>query len=46
MVDDLIIFTLAVITLRTFGMTKDKVRIMKLISGVIMLILAVWFVFG
>jgi hypothetical protein len=44
MIDDITLFAIAVIALRTIGMDQKRVRIMKLISGIIMLVLAVWFV--
>jgi len=44
MIDDFLLFTIAVTTLHCVEMTKKRVRIMKLISGVLMILLAIWFV--
>ena len=46
MIDDFLLFVAAVITLRCFEMNKKGVRIMKLISGILMVALAVWFLVG
>jgi hypothetical protein len=44
MVDDFLLFCIAVITLKSMEMTKKRVRVMKLISGILMILLAIWFV--
>lgn len=44
MVDDFLLFCIAVITLKSMEMTKKHVRVMKLISGILMILLAIWFV--
>lgn len=43
MVDDFILFSVAVGTLSCMEMTQKRVRIMKLVSGILMILLAVWF---
>jgi len=44
MIDDFLLFTVAVATLSCMEMTQKRVRLMKLISGVLMVLLAIWFV--
>jgi len=44
MIDDFLLFSIAVLTLDCIEMTKKRVRIMKLISGILMILLAIWFV--
>lgn len=46
MVDDLILFSIAVVTLNCVEMTQKRIRIMKLFSGAMMIALAIWFVLG
>lgn len=41
MFDDSIVFTIAVITLTSTAMTKYKVRVLKLIGGILMIVLAI-----
>lgn len=41
MLDDSIVFTIAVITLTSTAMTKYKVRVLKLIGGILMIVLAI-----
>jgi hypothetical protein len=43
MVDDFLLFSAAVVTLNCMEMTQKRVRLMKLVSGVMMVLLAVWF---
>jgi len=43
MIDDMVVFAVAVITLNCMEMTKKRVRQMKLISGILMILLALWF---
>jgi len=43
MMDDLVLFLIAVATLRCMEMTKKRVRQMKLVSGMLMIALAIWF---
>lgn len=42
MIDDLLIFSLAMLTLQTTGITNKYNNLIKLISGVIMIVLALW----
>ena len=44
MIDDFILFSIAVGTLSSMKMTQKRVRAMKLISGILMIALAIWFV--
>ena len=43
MIDDFLLFSVAVVTLKSMEMTQRRVRLMKLISGILMVLLAVWF---
>ena len=43
MIDDFLLFCVAVSTLSCMEMTQKRVRVMKLISGILMVLLAVWF---
>ena len=44
MIDDFLLFSVAVVTLNCMEMTQKRVRTMKLISGILMVLLAVWFI--
>jgi hypothetical protein len=43
MIDDFLLFSVAVATLDCIEMTQKRVRMMKLISGTLMVLLAIWF---